>query len=1157
MNNNSWFKKEKPMVTLPGLGGGSASNLYWRPAGGGSGVSTSYVDDVFSNYNYTGKGKIGTNHAAICNGLNLGQKNFGKSVEFKYRTTQATDVGEALEIPYSSDFAVGTGDFTIEAFVRIGPNPDGYCTIFSQGWPFQVYYNQGTNKFESYFSNNANSGSYFLNGFNSTTTIGPGDSSWYHIAITRNGNTFRLFVNGSQENSATHSDNIPGATSSPAHIGKFGPSDSLKKWDGRISNLRFVKGQALYTSNFTPATAPLTTTSQGATASNVKLLCCNGDDPTDATVTPNPIVISDGSPFADNFGPFTPDVAGKGGMVWLKSRNNIGSYTNNCICDTERLDGSSRGKSLYTNLTDSQYDPGSDTNSIISSFNHDGFTVGGNANVASDGMNVMTWAFREASGFFDIKTWDGNSTAGRQISHGLNCVPGLVIVKSTNNSGDWMVYHRDIGATNRLKLNTPTYSNTTSSWNDTTPTKDYVTLGSNTGVNATGRSYVGYFFAGGESTETEAVSVDFDGTGDYLTVADSDDFSFGSGAFTIEAWVKPTTVSNKTWIAKWVSGQYEWFFGTNADELKFAYSTNGSGYTILDSGYNMQLDQWQHIAVTRDSSSKIRIFVNGIHRGATHNASATFHNGSQHLDIAHNSDGSSWQPTAKISNVRIVKGTAVYTTAFIPPTAPLTDITNTKLLCCNNSASPTNYTVTPGTITAYGNTTVSTESPFDHPDNFVFGPNQDQNIIKVGSYKGNGSVSSGPEIYCGWEPQYVMIKASSFESSTTTSWNIFDDLRGMRHNGGSTNMKSRIWADGNWGEDQNMGPEATPTGFTVRDNTNYTNANNQTYIFIAIRRSDGNVGRPQPAKKLFGMDYGGAQSQGESSSSLSGTTPVFDTQFAPDFRMYKQYDSTGPASWEDDWWISDKKLMPGNVKSNLPDNEVAGSWTYMDSSRGSGINWEPKYIGHLWKRNAGFDVVHYIGNGYSDRQIHHNLGSSNVPGMIWIKRMSGGSGNTGDWMVGHDGLHNGSTPWNYYLVLNKTQQEYNDFQPFGIPTTRYFVVGNSDRVNNNGDRYVAYLFSAVDGVSSIGHYTGTGGQLTINCGFVPRYIMVKKVSTSGNWAAHDSLRGYDTSASPYLNYAGTEEQYSGYDGVQPQTNAFSVNNWASSSGVRFIYYAHA
>ena len=47
MNNNSWFKKEKPMLTLPGLGGGSASNLYWST---GDGPSYTYVDDVFSMF---------------------------------------------------------------------------------------------------------------------------------------------------------------------------------------------------------------------------------------------------------------------------------------------------------------------------------------------------------------------------------------------------------------------------------------------------------------------------------------------------------------------------------------------------------------------------------------------------------------------------------------------------------------------------------------------------------------------------------------------------------------------------------------------------------------------------------------------------------------------------------------------------------------------------------------------------------------------------------------------------------------------------------------------------------------------------------------------------------------------------------------------------
>ena len=69
----------------------------------------------------------------------------------------------------------------------------------------------------------------------------------------------------------------------------------------------------------------------------------------------------------------------------------------------------------------------------------------------------------------------------------------------------------------------------------------------------------------------------------------------------------------------------------------------------------------------------------------------------------------------KISNFRIVKGTGVCTTTFKPPTEPLTNITNTKLLCCNNS-STTGSTVTPGTITANGDPTASTTDPFGGSD---------------------------------------------------------------------------------------------------------------------------------------------------------------------------------------------------------------------------------------------------------------------------------------------------------------------------------------------------------------------------------------------------------------------------------------------------------
>ena len=56
-----------------------------------------------------------------------------------------------------------------------------------------------------------------------------------------------------------------------------------------------------------------------------------------------------------------------------------------------------------------------------------------------------------------------------------------------------------------------------------------------------------------------------------------------------------------------------------------------------------------------------------------------------------------------MSNFRVVKGTALYTSNFTVPTEPLTNVTNTKLLCCNSSTSATAATVSPGTITANGN----------------------------------------------------------------------------------------------------------------------------------------------------------------------------------------------------------------------------------------------------------------------------------------------------------------------------------------------------------------------------------------------------------------------------------------------------------------------
>ena len=113
----------------------------------------------------------------------------------------------------------------------------------------------------------------------------------------------------------------------------------------------------------------------------------------------------------------------------------------------------------------------------------------------------------------------------------------------------------------------------------------------------------------------------------------------------------------------------------------------------------------------------------------------------------------------KISNFRVVKGTAVYTSSFKVPTEPLKNITNTVLLCCNDS-SATGSTVTPGTITNNGDPTASTDSPFDDPAGFKFGEVGDQNIIKCGSYTTGFRCGCRITYIVGWEPSWVMVKSN-------------------------------------------------------------------------------------------------------------------------------------------------------------------------------------------------------------------------------------------------------------------------------------------------------------------------------------------------------------------------------------------------------------
>ena len=199
-----------------------------------------------------------------------------------------------------------------------------------------------------------------------------------------------------------------------------------------------------------------------------------------------------------------------------------------------------------------------------------------------------------------------------------------------------------------------------------------------------------------------------DGNDDYITVADSADFDFGTGDFCVELFIFGTgTISNRMLITAYSDWYIQLKTASSPSRLGEISFYTGSTEIIYVSSENLNDSAWHHIAITREGSN-LRHFLDGTLVKTTSNSDAVNSNGNIYIGAFYNAT-QDWQ--GSISNVRVVKGSAVYTSSFTVPTSPLTAVTNTKLLTCqsnrfvDNSASA--HTVTPS-----GNASVSAFGPF-------------------------------------------------------------------------------------------------------------------------------------------------------------------------------------------------------------------------------------------------------------------------------------------------------------------------------------------------------------------------------------------------------------------------------------------------------------
>ena len=320
----------------------------------------------------------------------------------------------------------------------------------------------------------------------------------------------------------------------------------------------------------------------------------------------------------------------------------------------------------------------------------------------------------------------------------------------------------------------------------------------------------------------------FDGNGDYLNTSGSTNATvLGSGDFTLECWVYlPVAIDNfrkHAFGSSSTTNRWSVRITQSGGQVGFSYSTtNGSGYSDLyGAGLVASVGSWNHIAVCRQSGT-IKIFLNGTGGNATgsYNGSDSLGDASSSLNIAYNTWDNVYT-NCYLSNIRIVVGTAVYTSNFTPSTLPLTVISGTSLLTCQSNRfkdnSTHNFTTTPS-----GDVRVTSFAPFAPTGVYSAATNGGS-----GYFDGTGDYLSipastvfavGTQNFCFECWYYPISKVTAFPriaQSGLTSWGTNDNWALLcRHNDASTKFSWACYALG-------VNAQLLTSTTTVQNNTWY------------------------------------------------------------------------------------------------------------------------------------------------------------------------------------------------------------------------------------------------------------------------------------------------------------------------------------------------
>lgn len=450
-----------------------------------------------------------------------------------------------------------------------------------------------------------------------------------------------------------------------------------------------------------------------------------------------------------------------------------------------------------------------------------------------------------------------------------------------------------------------------------------------------------------------------------------------------------------------------------------------------------------------------------------------------------------------------------------------------------NSTAPTATQFTLGTysrVNANGGTYVA--YIFAHNDQ-SFGTDGDEAIIKCGSYTGAGA---NQQVDVGFEPQWLLIKGSS----NGGDWSIYDSMR---------TGDNVLFAQSSNAETDVSNTKAISIlsdGFQL-PSTEYgdLNASGRTYIYVAIRRPHK---PPEAGTEVFATDT--------QNSGPYNAPPYYRSGFVVDAQLLLYKTGTSSAfPWLSARLTGNKNLVTA-ITSAEDSNSTINKWDFMNGFSGGEIfSDDSNHVSHMFRRAPGFfDVVAYTGTGSSSSHPH-NLGVR--PELKIIKRRDSTTG----WLV-----HSHHVYGDRDGFLNLDTDGSNGFPNYwdqADTATTFSVRAGNSWLDASGGKYIAYLFASLDGISKVGSYTGTGNNLSVNCGFAAgaRFVLIKRVGT-GDWWVFDTARGIVSSGNdPALRLNLSNPEVTSTDYLEPNSNGFTVTSTAgaglNANGGTYLYLAIA